>query len=140
MQLKDMKRRGVVHRNIRTQSILVRSIVKTVEITDLGSATFIHEGPFRENISTETIAAPEWYARGEAEGIPESVWQLGVLLYEMVCGNMILDSSMDLFGNVSVSKEFKNLVENCLKCVPEERPTLDGILSHAWFSCNAEHF
>ena len=68
-----------------------------------------------------------------------TVWQLGLILWEMVYGRSpferkqaIIENKFTRFLDIEVTSSFRALVKSCLNPKPERRPTLEGILSHEW--------
>ena len=144
--LKNVEDIGVVHRDIRSTNKLVKDISETgkptmIKIIDFGAAAFTCEAPFNLKLFTNYVAVPEWHSHRRYDGVQQTVWTLGLLLHEVVCGRLLFESSEESswdqfsFNWKRVTKEFKGLVLLCLRRKPEERPTLDMILNHPWFSC-----
>merc|ERR1712113_1169599 len=68
-------------------------------------------------------------------------WSLGVLLYDMLCGDIPYTTDREICSGklvwqkqVKLSREAKDLIQQCLHMTPELRINLDSILSHPWFS------
>ena len=88
---------------------------------------------------TRVYAPPEWikYQRYTADGM--TVWSLGVLLHDMVCGDIPFESdSQILLGlpdwsdNTTLSPELQTLIKGCLETDPYQRLTLESLSSHPW--------
>ncbi|KAF4092952.1 hypothetical protein AMELA_G00027040 [Ameiurus melas] len=45
---------------------------------------------------TRAFCPPEWLMLGMYAGIPATIWGLGILMYDLVCGNYRLKSDRDL--------------------------------------------
>merc|ERR1712029_876966 len=96
---------------------------------------------FGEYRGTRVYSPPEWIQNGEYTGDGLTVWSLGVLLYDMLCGDIPYTTDREICSgrlvwqkHVKLSKEAKDLMSRCLHMVPELRINLDSILSHPWFS------
>ena len=70
--------------------------------------------------------------------LPATVWSLGVLLHDMVCGVVpfltekeTIKNSVSNTGNKMTSECF-GLISKCLDFHPQDRPSLEGILRHPW--------
>jgi len=72
-----------------------------------------------------------YYARSAA------TWSLGVLLYDMVCGEIPFKSKEKIMENEltfkhDVSDEVKDLIHQLLNATPEQRPSIEQISKHPW--------
>ena len=70
-------------------------------------------------------------------GGPATIWSLGILLYDMVCGNIPFEEDHQIvraepaFGG-GQSAEVRDLIRRCLALQPEERLTLQQVMRHPW--------
>lgn len=87
----------------------------------------------------------EWikYQCYTAEGL--TVWSLGILLHDMVCGDIPFESDAQILlglpdwsdntilkPNTVLSPELRSLIEGCLDIDPCRRLTLKALSSHPW--------
>merc|ERR1712072_434285 len=68
---------------------------------------------------------------------PLTVWSLGILLIDMVCGDIPFETdeqicSADVHFKKDVSEECRDLAMACLRVQPSERIQLESILAHPW--------
>ena len=131
---------GVVHRDIKDENIMFDAEGK-VKLIDFGCATFINvnddHGRLRKFAGTRALAPPEWLTLHEYHAEPITVWQLGSLLFNMLCGNIPFQTDSQIIsGSIiwsrGVSDACRSLVGECLKKAPAERPSLMQIAEHAW--------
>ena len=65
------------------------------------------------------------------------MWSLGVLLYDMVCGDIPFEKDedicqADLNWRKEISAECVDLIKSCLTVDQNTRISLENILSHPW--------
>merc|ERR1712098_364704 len=135
-------KRGVVHRDIKDENILINANTRQIKLIDFGSGTFHSEDKiYRKFQGTRVYSPPEWVARGwyTAEGL--TVWSLGVLLYDMLFGDIpfesdqqIVEAKLRWHPRLRVSEEAKDLINSCLTVAPQERIAMENILKHPWLS------
>jgi len=132
-------KRGVLHRDIKDENILIDLNNNQLKLIDFGSGTYLQDGVYSDFEGTRVYSPPEWikYRRYRADGL--TVWSLGILLYDMLCGDVpyetdqeIRDGGLSWREDVKVSPLVKDLVHRCLKPEPEDRISIAGILKHAW--------
>merc|ERR1712058_75378 len=126
--VKECRDNGVLHRDIKDENILVDLNTMKTKLIDFGSGCFYNHKTQHRKIF------------GEYTGDGLTVWSLGVLLYDMLCGDIPYTTYREICSgrlvwqkHVKLSKEAKDLIQQCLHMTPELRINLDSVLSHPWF-------
>ena len=86
---------------------------------------------------------PEWIGSGRYQWEGLTVWSLGVLLYDMVVGDVPWqDDDEILSARVKLPRELtgecRRLLRGCLAVEERERLSLRQIQSHPWLSSHSE--
>ena len=130
--------RGVLHRDIKDENIIIDIKTLEVKLIDFGSGCLVQEGDYNEFEGTPIYAPPEWVKEKMYKAESMTVWQLGILLFDMVSGNLPFLEERDILEGklewvVDLSAETRDLIEKCLCQDPRERIAMVDILKHPWF-------
>merc|ERR1712020_227990 len=131
--------KGVVHRDIKDENILIDLNTFKIKLIDFGSGCFLEDRVYREFQGTRVYSPPEWVNSRAYRPEGLTVWSLGVLLYDMVCGDVPFECDAQIsrahltwFPQLKLSEEVKSLITGCLKVNTEERLTLADLANHPW--------
>merc|ERR1712217_961431 len=134
-----LHKRGIVHRDIKDENILIDPKTFKTKIIDFGSGDYIEDKVYTRLQGTRVYSPPEWINSRAYRPEGLTVWSLGVLLYDMVCGDVPFESDGQIsrahltwFPQLKLSEEVKSLISGCLKVDTSERLTLAEIAAHPW--------
>lgn len=143
--------KGVVHRDIKDENILVDINTLKTKLIDFGSGAYLEHKVYREFRGTRVYSPPEWIKCGAYTAEALTVWSLGILLYDMVCGDIPFESDMEISiariiwsPQLKLTSQVKDLISGCLTLDPDKRMTLDMVQDHAWLrgqaveNCNGQ--
>ena len=135
--ISECQKVGVIHRDIKDENILVDTINMKTKLIDFGSGGAFSDSIYREYDGTRVYSPPEWinHKYYRADGL--TVWSLGILLYDMVCGDIPFETdeeitSAKLHFPTQISLDCRDLIEKCLTVDENKRITLANIFLHPW--------
>ncbi|RNA22335.1 Serine threonine- kinase Pim-3 [Brachionus plicatilis] len=149
-----IKKLGVLHRDIKDENILIDLENNQIKLIDFGAGTFtspLKSSKYTEFFGTRVYAPPEWLLSKSYNGDRAAVWSLGVLLFNMIYGdipweedddilNCRLTGKKSLFNQCSsrldfcLGRDVDDLIKSCLRIDELQRISLDQMLTHKWFS------
>uniref|UniRef100_A0A8U7MCZ6 non-specific serine/threonine protein kinase n=1 Tax=Corvus moneduloides TaxID=1196302 RepID=A0A8U7MCZ6_CORMO len=129
--------RGVLHRHIKAENVLVDLATGEAKLIDFVCGTVLQDTFYTRMSGTPEYSPPEWILFGCYHGQPATIWSLGILLYELVCGHLPFNTDEDiiwgqLFFPPWVSQECQHLIRWCLSMDPVHRPSLEDLFEHSW--------
>ena len=135
--------RGVLHGDVKDENVLVEEDDKTGEVRarliDLGSGNWFSSEVYSQYEGTRVYAPPEWVACRRYKGEALTVWSLGILLYDMLCGDIpfetdteILEGRLVWWEELGLSSLAKDLITRCLARDQADRLSLAQVLAHPW--------
>ncbi|XP_045501739.1 MAP/microtubule affinity-regulating kinase 3-like [Colias croceus] len=87
--VRHMHCRGVVHRDLKMENIMLDSTKQFIKIVDFGlSNVWFAGGALRTPCGSLEYAAPELFVDGRRYGPEVDLWSIGVIVYGMVTGGL----------------------------------------------------
>jgi serine/threonine protein kinase len=79
-------RKGVVHRDLKSENILVDLNTESLILIDFGASAIYKSSSsyYSDFHGTKQYKSPEYIVRKRYTAVPSTVWTLGVVLYDMV--------------------------------------------------------
>ncbi|XP_054150590.1 LOW QUALITY PROTEIN: serine/threonine-protein kinase pim-1-like [Melozone crissalis] len=130
-------RRGVLRHHIKAEKALVNLATGEAKLLDFGCSTILQDTFYTQMSRTSEYSPPEWILFGCYHGQPATIWSLGILLCELVCGHLPFHTNEDivrgqLFFPPQMSQECQHLIRWCFCMDPTDRPSLEDLFEHSW--------
>ncbi|KAM8890134.1 serine/threonine-protein kinase pim-1-like [Synchiropus picturatus] len=132
----DLNNRGVLHRDLKCENILIENVTQRprLRVTGFDYGTFVQDGPYLRFPGVAGFAPPECRGNRGYRAEPLTVWQLGMILYQMLHSRQLF-TNMVIRGMVhfgDLSQGCLDFLKSCLAVEPKERLTLKQIRAHVW--------
>ncbi|RXN15211.1 serine threonine- kinase pim-1-like protein [Labeo rohita] len=130
--------RGVFHRDIKMENLLVNPDTLEVKLIDFGCGALMMDSAYVAFNGTKMFCPPEFDVDGRYHAKPATVWSLGILLFVMVCGYYPDDKDLHMiskndWSNPDLSQECCQMICSCLQSDPQRRLILEEMQLHDWF-------
>ncbi|XP_072231762.1 serine/threonine-protein kinase pim-1-like [Leuresthes tenuis] len=135
-----LKQNNIFHRDIKVENILIEtgSDVPRLCLIDFGMSCINKKTSiYRTFYGTSAHVPPEWLSSCTYSAGPTTVWQVGVVLFEMLHNKDFRSTNFirkKLKIRSTLSQDCLDFLEQCLTKVPKQRPTLEQLLNHTWFT------
>merc|ERR1711887_496393 len=137
--VRECHEKGVVHRDIKDENILIDINTFKIKLIDFGSGAPLEKGLYHKFKGTRVYSPPEWINCGAYTAEALTVWSLGILLYDMLCGDIPFESDHEIsaghlvwFKQLNLSSQVKDLISGCLSVDPAKRISLEEVQDHPW--------
>uniref|UniRef100_A0A8C4SHQ6 non-specific serine/threonine protein kinase n=1 Tax=Erpetoichthys calabaricus TaxID=27687 RepID=A0A8C4SHQ6_ERPCA len=128
----------VFHGDLKPDNILIQTTTEKIKLIDFGCGKVLQEKEDYTSYSGSLMyAPPEWFLQSRYSAVPATVWSLGVILFELLCGHCPFIRTDDIVKvkfkfNRDLSAECQDLIKKCFSFSPLERPTLEELQFHPW--------
>ncbi|XP_032967226.1 PAS domain-containing serine/threonine-protein kinase isoform X2 [Rhinolophus ferrumequinum] len=132
-----LRSKSVIHRDIKDENIVIAEDF-TIKLIDFGSAAYLERGKlFYTFCGTIEYCAPEVLMGNPYRGPELEMWSLGVTLYTLVFEEnpfCELEETVEAAMNPPylVSQDLMSLLSGLLQPVPEQRTTLEKLVTNPW--------
>ncbi|KAK2898788.1 hypothetical protein Q8A67_010206 [Cirrhinus molitorella] len=137
-------RRGVLHRDIKMENLLINPDTLEVKLIDFGCGDFLTDAGYTSfagmyDPCTRENCPPENLLTGKYHGKPATVWSLGILLFALLCGDFPKTENLEKINSSTwakdgLSKECCDFIHRCLKIDPKQRIELEKLSLRDWFT------
>ncbi|XP_040087899.1 PAS domain-containing serine/threonine-protein kinase [Oryx dammah] len=132
-----LRSKGILHRDIKDENIVIAEDF-SIKLIDFGSAAYLERGKlFYTFCGTIEYCAPEVLMGNPYRGPELEMWSMGVTLYTLIFEEnpfCELEETVEAAINPPylVSEDLMNLMSGLLQPVPEQRTTLEELVTDPW--------
>ena len=139
--LSYLHKNNICHRDLKLDNILIDDKIN-IKLIDLGYSMYFNENTYLNYFGGNiNYLAPEIIKKREYDGSSVDVWNIGIILYYLLCGNFPFKNDDQFFekinkGNILfpnyLSVGVKELIQKMLCVNPVSRITTNKILKNEW--------
>ena len=107
----SLAKRGVFHRDIKDENILVDTRTLHTQLIDFGCATVYENRNYDELMGTPEFFPPEYYTTRCYKAEKSTVWTIGILMYVLLIGDIPFDTEKQII-NCSRTKVNRQNINN----------------------------
>jgi len=136
--------RGVAHLDIKDENLLMDLTNKKLLLIDFGAGNYLTEEDLEKYDGTRVCSPPEWIKNHRYKCEPLTVWSLGILLYNMVSGDIPFKSDKEICFGLDmemlpdVSPSCLAMLTSMLQLDETKRPSLNELEHHVWMTCERD--
>ncbi|XP_041358608.1 serine/threonine-protein kinase par-1-like isoform X2 [Gigantopelta aegis] len=151
--------RGVAHRDLKMENIMLDEKRKNIKLCDFGlSNTFSDQELMKTHCGSPEYAAPELFSAGEKYGKEIDIWSLGVVMYAMMVGKLPFTTPYtDQYRRIKLlqqiekglvdehhkemahlSLDARDLIQKIIEPSPAQRLPLMDIEIHPWLTAGSK--
>ena len=91
-----LQKRGVFHRDIKDENILINTRTLDTQLIDFGCATEHQDKDYDELMGTPEFFPPEYYTTRCYKAESSTTWTIGILMYVLLIGDIPFDTQKQI--------------------------------------------
>ena len=142
-----MHARGVVHRDLKLENVLLDVSKRYIKLADFGLSAYVEDGAATRLVTpcgSPHYAAPEVILGLPYLGPPTDVWSCGVILFALLTGKLpFVETDMKKqFRKIKdgtytipsyLGREARHMIEKMMTVRVDRRLTVENVQQHLWF-------
>ncbi|XP_016314626.1 serine/threonine-protein kinase pim-2-like [Sinocyclocheilus anshuiensis] len=130
--------RGVLHRDIKAENILINPSTLEVKLIDFRCGDFLTEAGYTSFAGTKQYCPPEYLMTSRYHGESATVWSLRILLFVILFQKTpnrrdLCKMEDYIRAKDGLSQECCNFICCCVQIDPKQRIELEKLSLHNWF-------
>lgn len=136
--------KGIAHRDIKLDNILIEDKTFMIKIIDFGFAAFCSDSQkLKIFCGTPSYMAPELVRKSEYDGRQVDMWALGVLLFALLSGTFPFrgQNEKELYGKIQrgqymcpemMSRDARDIIRRLLEVDSRKRYRASDLIKERW--------